>query len=72
MILRVSFIKNMKPEEIIPFDYKNLEYYNRNSKEFNDVLFDSVKNNKDIKVLELNDLVIQVLQKQEKSLKKSL
>ena len=68
----VSFIKNMKPEEIIPFGYKNLGYYNRNSKEFNNVLFDSVRNNKDIKVLELNDLVVQVLQKQEKNFKKSL
>jgi len=47
-------------------------YYSRNSKEFNNVLFDSVRNNKDIKVLELNDLVVQVLQKQEKNFKKSL
>ena len=55
----IEFIKHRKPEELIPFGYKNLGFFTKNSKEYADTIFTSIKNGVALKILELDQGVYQ-------------
>lgn len=61
----VEFIKNQKPVEIISFGYKDLGFFSKGSKEYSDVIYLSIKNRSELKVLEISDEVCQIFIKEQ-------
>ena len=59
----IEYVKNKKPEEIIPFGYKNLGYFTKNSKELNNIIYSSIKKNNDIQLLVLTNDICQAFVK---------
>ena len=59
----IEYVKNKKPEEIIPFGYKNLGFFTKDSKELNKIIVHSIKENNDIQLLMLTNDIYQTFVK---------
>ena len=61
----VEFTRNQNPLEIVSFGYKDLGFFSKGSKEYSDVIYLSIKNMSELKILEISEDICQMFIKEQ-------